>query len=135
MPNATTITAPERFDLKTLPEGYVVIRKMTYVERLHRQDISLNIKASLNSKQRNSDVEFGAVQKAVTHWEFKTLIVDHNLEDETGRKLNLADPKDFALIGPEIGEEVGNLIDEFNQTNSQDLFRSDPESDQLSETV
>jgi hypothetical protein len=54
------------------------------------------------------------LQRAATQIDFQSCIVDHNLEDETGRKLDFRSFSDIDMLDPKIGEEISTLIDELN---------------------
>jgi len=71
---------------------------------------------SMQTDQRSKTAEMNVTptQTKVSQFEFRTCIVDHNLEDEGGRKLNFTNPRDFDLLDGRVGEEIGNLIDELH---------------------
>jgi hypothetical protein len=47
-------------------------------------------------------------------------VVDHNLEDADGRKLDFRNLADFDNLDPRIGEEIGKLLDELNNFEDED---------------
>src|ERR1700750_2141338 len=79
---ATVKTPTRRFDLKTCPEGYVVIKRMNHGQKLFRQDMSSKMQIDAGKKTRNVKAEIDMNQTQVAHWEFANLIVEHNLTDE-----------------------------------------------------
>lgn len=124
MPRATIdTTATKRFELKTLPTadgeeaGFVELRKLDYGQILERRDMSAKMAIENIGQGRSEDMRVTTelVQQMVTQFEFKNCIVDHNLEDETGKKLNLGDPKSFKKLDPQVGQEIAQLIDDMNQ--------------------
>jgi hypothetical protein len=127
MPRATTdTTAVQRFDLETLPPangeegGWVELRKLSYGQILERRDMSAkmaieNVGARGATREEDMRVTTELIQKKVTEFEFKNCIVDHNLEDNTGRKLNLGDPRNVWALDPQVGQEISSLIDNLNQ--------------------
>lgn len=130
MPNATIdTTATRRADLKTLDGAYVVLRSLTYGEYLARRDKAMA--ATTDGVSR--DVAIKAMQAEVTRFEFSTMIVDHNLEDATGRKLNFGNPHDFNMVNPKVGEEIAGLIDEYLdwEKSEESTFQTDKASDLL----
>lgn len=129
MPRATVdTTSTKRFELKTLPEGYVELVKMTYGQKLDRMALvtKMTVKAERGRGkgrgQRNRDFEgqMEMAQMEVAALEFRTCIVGHNLEDETGRLLNFSIVGDIKRLDPKIGDEIGTYIDELNQFNADD---------------
>jgi hypothetical protein len=117
MPRATVdTTAVVKKDLTTLKDGYVVLRKMPYGAKLQRSSeamkMSMQMKGRGKNKDSKADVEM--LQHAATLFDFRHCILEHNLEDETGRTLNLHDATDINNLDPQIGEELSELIDELN---------------------
>jgi hypothetical protein len=126
MPKATTSKKPQRFELKSCSGGFVDLRRMTHGERLHRQDIAMDI--SMQSDQRNKTAEMSITptQTLVVQFEFASCIVGHNLElDDEGTLINFKDPTQFAELDGRIGEEISAHIEtlhdwESNLPNSDD---------------
>lgn len=110
MPIGTVTRNTERKDLITLPGGYVVVRRMTYGEKLERQDDMLNMRTSIDS----SSFELKMMSKSMALKDFGNLIVEHNITDENERLLNFKDAKDVVSLDPRVGEEIGALIDGIN---------------------
>lgn len=116
MPNATVDTAEtESKDLNTCPGGFVVLRRMSYGEKLHRQGLAMNMKIGAGSgKGKGFEGEMALANDKVTLYEFSVCIVDHNLEDKEGRKLNLTTIQDIKSLHPKIGDEINQLIEDMN---------------------
>lgn len=116
MPRATAnAQETERFELKTLPDGFVELRKLTYGEMLHRRDIGSTMRAG---QGRKAGIEFDTDALQIQHYEFSRCIVDHNLEDEDGTKLNFTNKADIVKLDPTIAGEIETLI--FKLTNPED---------------
>lgn len=115
MPRATVSTDVERFDLKTLPEGFVELKRMTYGQLLER--VEMGMKMAMQGKQGSKDVnmDLKLVQREVTAFEFGICIVSHNLEDADGTLLNFKVKGTFETLDPKVGSEVSKLIDDMNQ--------------------
>jgi hypothetical protein len=97
---------------------------MTHGERLHRQDIAMDI--SMQSDQRNKTAEMNITptQTLVVQFEFSSCIVGHNLENDNGL-IDFKDPDQFAELDGRIGEEISAHIEtlhdwESNLPNSGD---------------
>ena len=110
MPIGTITKNAERKELTTLPGAFVVVRRMTYGEKLERQDDMLNMRTSLDS----SLFELKMMSKSMALKDFGNLIVEHNITDENDRLLNFKDAKDVVALDPRVGEEIGVLIDRIN---------------------
>lgn len=117
MVRATTSLEPIRKDLKSLPGGWVVLRQMTYGEYLHRRDMAMGLSVQGDSLRQGTPdkINIDMLQTAVTQFEFKTCILDHNLEDENGVKLDLTSPAGLQRLDPLVGQEIEELLDELNK--------------------
>ena len=118
MPNAVGNNDTERHPLKSLEGGFVELRRMTYGEYVKRRQMLSGMR--LEGKGKNAEAVMQLANEKVTQFEFAKCIVDHNLEDGNGRKLNLKSPKDFSRLDPRIGQEIGNRIDDMNQFQDED---------------
>lgn len=117
MPIATVIDSQQRFDLQTCPEGYVIIRRMTFGERLKRTSMMSKMTMEMpdrRSGNNNPTAEFEMFQEKVTAWEFSNLILEHNLTDEKGTLLNFKNVADVQRISSQIGDEISRRINEIN---------------------
>lgn len=114
MPIATIVSANERFELKTCPEGYVVIRRMTYGEKLKRQGMMTKYTMNLGGGKEDAMAEVDILQEKVSLWEFANLVVEHNLTDEKEKTLNFRNAADVYRLGPQVGEEIQKYIDDLN---------------------
>lgn len=133
MPRATANLNPEdKIELKSCPEGYIVLRRMTYGQKLDRMKHVGKLSVEMGGRGRSARGEMEMLQKASTLYDFKSCIVDHNLEDESGTKLNLGAEHDINRLDPRIGEEISVLIDKLNnfETEETELGNSETASDQ-----
>jgi len=129
MPKATVSHETHRYQLRTCPGGYIELRQLSYYELMHRRDIASKMytehKVQNQRQMRQSPEEvmraqYEILNVAIMEYEFKNCIVDHNLEDENGAKLDFNNPLTFRMLDPKIGEEIGRLIDDLNQ-EAEDL--------------
>jgi hypothetical protein len=115
MPQATiNFQKTERFDLKSCPEGFVELRRMSYGEKLSRQQMAMEMAMREGGKGEVDDMVLKMTQTRVVEFEFANCVVDHNLEDEAGQKLNFKTPKAVHSLHPQIGDEINGLIDKMN---------------------
>lgn len=120
MPRATVTTDTIRYELKSLEDAYVVLKPMTYGVKLGRSQeaMKMTLKQESGPRRRgqttSSETEITMLQKAATLIDFRACVVEHNLEDPSGRTLDLANPNDLESLDPRVGEEISKLIDELN---------------------
>jgi len=118
MPRATVDTTPVHEDLKSLPEGFVELKRMPYGNWLKRQEMSMRMTveaAEGNKKGMRGEMELS--NHAVTSFEFSNCIVDHNLEDAAGVKLDFTQPQAIAVLDPQVGNEISELIREMHEVD------------------
>jgi hypothetical protein len=128
MPKATTSTKPQRFDLASCPpDGFVELKRMTHGQRLHRQDISMNIAMQQDQRAKTAQMEIAPTQTRVVQYEFQVCIVTHNLQKDDDSLFNFDSPQDFAALDPNIGEEISSLIETMHDWQAS-LPNSDPKS-------
>lgn len=137
MPKATWDgSATERFDLKSCPpDGYVVLRRLSYGEMLHRRDMVSKMTFTAPGNGRGAkDVqsEMKIAQTIVTEYEFKQMVVDHNLEDASGQKLDFGRNGTVASLDPRVGEEISTYIDKMNQLESAESQGNSLQGSELS---
>src|SRR5262245_60024641 len=114
MPQATVSVIAERFDLKTCPEGWVELKRMTYGQFLERRDMASKMSFETDGR-KDRPAELVTMHRRVAAFEFRNCIVDHNLEDENGTPLDFRQPMILDRLDPRIGQEIGELIDKMNQ--------------------
>lgn len=121
MPRATVSQATTRIDLTTLEGGYVVLRRMPYGKWLERSEKAMNVSAQMGGG-KNTPVDIEMLQRAVTEFEFRECITDHNLEDDNDELLDFRRPGILNVLDPQIGNEIAELIREMHEF---DLGKSD----------
>lgn len=120
MPAAVAmVNETQKFELKTLPEGFVVLRRMTFGQIIQRRSLTKMSMILEGNKSRNLTGELAMASKDVTLFEFAHCIVEHNLEDADGRLLALSDPRDFDQLDPRVGQEVEQLISTLNNLDDE----------------
>ena len=136
MPRATVSTDHERIDLRTCPGGYVVLRQLSYSEMMARRDIAGRLYYEQKAPPRNRAerraqkkvepeetrrAELEVLNVKLMEWEFSKCIVDHNLEDDDGNKLDFSNPMSYDILDPKIGAEINEYIDDMNQEGEDDV--------------
>ena len=121
MPRATVTQQTERFNLTTLPDAFVVVRRMTYGEKLNRQDNMMDLAAG---GKGNEEMKISIQASKVALSDFANLVVEHNLTDENDLPLNFKNPNDVMKLDPRIGDEVGAFIDKVNSFEDVEVKNS-----------
>lgn len=119
MPKATVTQDHIRHDLKSCPGGFVVLRQLPYGDVLVRRDGA----ARLSVEQQQADdsrMLIETMQTWAREFEFRQCIVDHNLDDDNGVRLDFNNPFAFRTLDPRIGKEIESLIDELNGESEDD---------------
>jgi len=120
MPRATvSVDDTERYDLKTCEGGFVVLRRLSYGEKLRRQEMSFGAamkveRGNKNRQSQSAEMVMDMAQTAATEFEFKNCIVEHNLEDDGGNLLDFRTAVHIHLLDPRIGEEIAEYINQMN---------------------
>lgn len=127
MPRATVSHDTVRANLKTCPGGWVDLRTLTFHEMNTRQDIATRMyqEQTTGKKQTKRDEEtvrgyFEIMNVAVTEYEFRNCIVEHNLEDENGELIDFTMPMQAWRLDPKIGQEIDRVIDDMNNLDADD---------------
>lgn len=127
MPRITLQAESKRFPLKSLPpDGYVLIRPMTYGQTLERRQLATRLsmeqaaraKRSGTSESKSefkpSRMDVDIMQRASREYEYANCIVEHNIESPGGDLLNFSNPKAIDLLPKALGEEIEEYLDEMN---------------------
>jgi len=114
MPKAVATQETYRRELKSVPDGFVSLRKLNYGEVLARREMAqqFDVSETEGGKPQGS---IKVSQKGVAILEFSKSIVDHNLDDADDRRLNFNDPQDILKLAPEVAQEIERLINELNE--------------------
>ena len=111
MPRATVTTDTTVVQLKTLPEGYVKVKPLSYGQKKTRADKSASMWAELKERGGLGDrMMLDTITRSSTLFDFQNCIVDHNLEDERGNKLNFDNEATLDVLDPRIGDEIEKIL-------------------------
>jgi hypothetical protein len=112
---ATITSQTERFELKSLEGGYVVIRQMSYGEKLNRQTQMTSYQMQMSSKKtEDTKMDIEMHMEKVARWEFANLVTEHNLTDASEKPLNFKNAADVDRLNPVVGEEIQVYINQLN---------------------
>jgi len=78
------------------------------------------IEAGGRGKGKDIRGELAMANVKITEFEFQHCVVDHNLEDEDGRKLDLTKASDFNKLDPKVGQEIEELIRDLNDFEEEE---------------
>lgn len=131
MPIATgNLAATERHDLKSLPDGYVVLKRLSHGESmarrgfLSRAKVEGGARSSRDKKLAKGFVaELDLMNEQTTLYEWAHCIVDHNLtfmDVETERKLDFRIPEHVKMVDGRVAAEIDDLITDLNNYDLDD---------------
>lgn len=134
MPRATVSLDPEdKVELKTCPGGFVTLRRLSYGQKLERQQAltrtTMEVSGQRRQRNRSQKAQIDMLQRGATYYDYKNCVIDHNLEDDDGRKLDLTNPYDVDKLDPRVGEEISTKIDELNNFEEELEKDEDGEGD------
>ena len=118
----------EKIMLTTLPEGYVVVRRMSYGEELERSQLATKFTMGASAGTKDFAGEMDIQTEKVALWDFAHLIVEHNLTDENETLLNFKNAKDVNRLDNVVGKEIGEIIDNFNAAKDSEEVKNSLES-------
>lgn len=130
MPVATIIdSVSDKMPLASLPEGYVIVRRMNYGEQLARTGMATRFLVGGDSAKNGGSAdafkgELDIQTAEVALWDFANLIVEHNLTDKQEQPLNFKNPAHVRMLHPRVGEEIGKIIDEWNDAENSDEVKN-----------
>lgn len=102
----------KRYPLKSVKNGYVKLRRLTHGEANERNDKVLTFVPPTPDDPDSEGTTHISTQRARQH-DFALCIVDHNLGTK-GVLYNFKHPADVDALDQDIGDEVGDLIQEHN---------------------
>jgi len=115
MPKAVADQEAVRVELKSCPDGFVLLRQLTYGEYLKRRDMAQTMGAKEGPDGKPAGMQVEVHSERVAFYEFGRLIIDHNLEDVDGRKLNFNDHQDIVKLDPRVASEIEKHITDMNE--------------------
>lgn len=125
MPRATVRTEAQRIDLQSVEGGWVEIRQLPYYEMLVRRDRGGKL---FFDAQQEGRVEIATLQAWARQYEFEHCIIDHNLEDENGQKLDFSNEATLSVLDPRVGQEIEDAIDKLHNVEENVTPSNSPAS-------
>jgi len=133
-PVATVTTEPQRFDLKSLPAkdgeegGFIVARPLPYGMVLERRDrgteMGMELEVQRGRRKKRSihqdepetqKIELKTLSGWMANHDFAYCIVDHNLTDKNGAKLDFTNALAVKMLDPKVGIEIDRILTELNE--------------------
>lgn len=150
MPRASVDPTIHHKELRTVSGGYVDLRVLSFHEMEMRKDIAGRMYREVSegddelTEEETMRAYFEAMNVAVTTFEFRNMIVDHNLflDDAETQKIDFRKPMHQWKLDPKVGEEISMLIDGLTKIAEADLVplraalsSSSPEETTLPENI
>jgi hypothetical protein len=115
---------PDRRELVTLDGGYVMIRRLSFGEKLHRSAMN-QLAVAMDSRNPESvEATMALANEKATLYDFAKCIVDHNLERKDGRPYDFKNPEQVKTLDPRIGEEISTYLDAINNFEGTDAVKN-----------
>lgn len=115
MPRATAnVTETEKHELKSCEGGFIIVRRLTYGEKLERRAMVSNMKIEAQKGKKDFSGEMQLVNEQATVFDFQKCIVEHNLDDDNDQPLNFSKISDIKRLDPRIGEEIDQVLSDLN---------------------
>lgn len=127
MPIAVVVENNKKFELKSLPDGFVVIRRMNYGESLKRKDMMASVAMDMEKRsgqEQSTKLQMEILSEKTTLWEFSTLIMDHNLTDENDKPLSFKDPNHVKKLVGRVGDEIQQYINDLNSFEDDEEIKN-----------
>jgi len=121
MPRATVSKSTERKELESIPvedgqeKAFVELRRFSFGEKMEKDAEALKMKFNSdtdNKEDVNAEVAMVSVKANIL--EIQRCVVDHNLEDDSGNKLDFRKVEHIRMLDPRVGQEITELIGEMN---------------------
>jgi hypothetical protein len=131
MPVAVATDVAELKKLKTLPadptvegpageQGWVKIRRLTYGEKMNRRSINSKMVVKSGKGKRDAETVIDAFNEKTELFDFANCIVDHNLTDSKGVKLDFRREEHVRALASHVAEEIQTYMDELNNFEQDD---------------
>src|SRR5215813_8592389 len=116
MPRATVNADGTRIDLRTCPGGYVVLRQLSFGQMLKRRDMAAKYMQEFGTGRDNNTnrITIDILNEASRKYDFAHCIIDHNLEDDKGNKLDFTNSMSLDILDPRIAAEIETEVDKLN---------------------
>lgn len=122
MPNATISTEySDPIPLKSLDDAWITVRPLPYGKKMERRDKASKMYmewSASEGKQVSADelsrVSIEFLNKWSAIFDMTYCIGDHNLEDSSGKKLDLSSPMALDILHPRVGTEIETILAKLN---------------------
>ena len=128
MPKATVSMEATRYDLKSLPGGFVMLKQLSFGQMLKRRDRAARYMQEQAQGNNVGRIQIDILNEVSRQFDFANCITDHNLEDDQGNKLDFSNTATLEVLDPRIAAEIETQIDSMNQEDfNQETFTSPSE--------
>lgn len=130
MPDVTVDpNAVERKELKTAPpDGYVDIRPLPFGMKLERRSKATRMMMRMPSivgkgkEKVEQAYEVESMDEMTIAFDFGYCIVDHNLTDKNGTKLDFTNKMTLKMLNPKVGSEIEGYISSLNEDEDEETL-------------
>src|SRR4051812_1158207 len=117
MPKATVDMTPQNFELKSLEGAYIQAKPLSYGQKKERDDASSRMYSEFRENQKKNETNkmfLDSMSRQSTLFAFQHCLVDHNLEDDNGQKLNFNNDATLDILDPKVGSEIEKILEGLN---------------------
>lgn len=126
--------AHERKELKSLEGGWIDVRPLPHGLVLRRRDkqskmfveSNMGTQGHRRPQAETSRLEIETMNEWATAYDYKYCIVDHNLTDKEGNKLDLGSPLAIQMLSPKVGAEIDTILSDLNDFTQDEDFTPAP---------
>jgi hypothetical protein len=135
MPRATVNVEGTKIDLKTCPGGFVTLRQLSFGQMLKRRDMAAKyMQEFAPGKNATNRITIDILNEVSRKYDFAHCIIDHNLEDDKGNKLDFANTMSLDVLDPRIAAEIEEEIDKLNLVDFDAENFTTPSESSLTQT-
>lgn len=115
-----------RRDLKSAPDGFVMLRPLPYGMKLTRRDKATRMMMKAEAPKggrgaaEKSTIELETYSEWATLFDFAYCIGEHNLENSDGSLLDFTKPLTLKFLNPKVGSELEKYINELNEDEDEE---------------
>lgn len=106
------------------PDGFVDLRPLPFGLKLDRRSKATRMMMRMPTQQKNAPKEvvqeIESMDEMTVSHDFAYCIVDHNLTDVNGVKLDFTNKMVLQALDPKIGSEIERYINELNEDEDEE---------------
>lgn len=109
-------------ELTSVEGGSITVKPLSYGQKKVRADMATRMYAETDQntgQTRDGRMYLDTLNRATTLFDFRNCIVDHNLEDDSGKQLNFSMDATLDILDPRVGTEIENILADINGDDTE----------------